>query len=172
MDITFKKCETEDLEQLKSISTSTFKVAFESQNDPEDFKNYLNRAFSKKQLREELKTPETTFYFAYKDNELVGYFKVNQNKAQSEFQESEGMELERIYVIASYQGQGIGLQMLSFAESIAQQEDKTYLWLGVWEKNPKAIRFYERHGYIKFGTHPYYIETDKQTDWLLKKQFR
>ncbi len=172
MDITFKKCETEDLELLKSISTSTFKAAFESQNDPEDFKNYLNRAFSKKQLMEELKTPDTTFYFACKDNELVGYFKVNRNKAQSEFQESEGMELERIYVISSYQGQGIGLRMLSFAESIAQQEDKTYLWLGVWEKNPKAIRFYERHGYIKFGTHPYYIGTDKQTDWLLKKQFR
>lgn len=172
MEISFRKCGVGDLEELVQISISTFSEAFEDQNDPNDFKAYLNQAFSKKQLLEELKNSDTSFYFVFENDGLVAYFKTNQNKAQSEFQQPNGMELERIYVKTSYQGKGIGLQMLCFAESLAKEERKAYLWLGVWEHNPKAIRFYEQNGYTKFGTHPYYIGNDRQTDWLLKKEFR
>jgi ribosomal protein S18 acetylase RimI-like enzyme len=78
------------------------------------------------------------------------------------------MELERIYVVPEYQGKGIGADILKQILIHAKEWNKKYLWLGVWEHNPKAISFYQRHGFQKFGEHPYFIGNDKQTDWLLR----
>ncbi len=172
MEITFRKGNPKDINELQGLSITTFTHAFENQNDPKDFQAYLTKAFSKEQLLSELKDPNTSFYFVSHRGTPVGYFKTNIFEAQNELQEPEGMELERIYVNSLFQGKGIGLRILSFVESLAQKEGKTYLWLGVWEHNTKAIRFYERYGYMKFDTHPYYIGNDEQTDWLLKKEFK
>lgn len=169
MEISFKKCGVKDLELLQKLSITTFAKAFEKQNNREDFQTYLARAFSGAQLLSELNDSNTSFYFVDWQGETIGYFKTNVFEAQSELKEPIGMELERIYVKSSFQGKGIGLKIMSFVESLAKKKGKTYLWLGVWENNPNAIRFYQRHGYIKFGTHSFYIGNDKQTDWLLKK---
>ncbi|MGB5647238.1 MAG: GNAT family N-acetyltransferase, partial [Muriicola sp.] len=77
-------------------------------------------------------------------------------------------ELERIYVLTHYQGQGIGDWIMEQVIRLAKEAEKRFIWLGVWEKNTAAIRFYEKKGFIKFGKHPYYIGKDKQMDWLMK----
>ena len=45
----------------------------------------------------------------------------------------------------------------------------SYVWLGVWEQNPRAIRFYEKNGFVPFDTHVFILGEDKQTDILMKK---
>lgn len=172
MEITFKKCGLHHLEKLRALSRTTFVEAFKGANDPDDFQSYLRTAFSKTQLEHELKNPDSHFYFVNLSDETIGYLKINIGGAQSEFKDELGMELERIYVISSFQGQGFGEMMLDFVEAEAQGLKKAYLWLGVWERNTRAIKFYERNGYAKFDTHPYYIGKDKQTDWLLKKRLQ
>lgn len=168
----YRKCGLGDLEKLQELSKTTFSNAFEEDNNPEDFHIYLEKAFSSQQLKKELKNPNSEFYFALVDDAIMGYLKINFNDAQSELREPYGAELERIYVISSFQGKGLGQDMLLQAEKLIQRKGKNYLWLGVWEHNRNAIRFYERYGYEKFDTHPYYIGKDKQTDWLLKKEFK
>jgi ribosomal protein S18 acetylase RimI-like enzyme len=71
-------------------------------------------------------------------------------------------------VLEQFQGEQIGTKMLFKAIEIAFDKNKKHLWLGVWEKNTDAIRFYQKHGFLKFNTHPYYIGKDKQTDWLMR----
>ena len=168
MSLVFRKCTIEDLHMLVEVSKSTFIVAFEADNNPKDFNTYIERAFNTNRIKDELSNPNSTFYFVYKENNLVGYLKLNIGNAQTEQLDLEGMELERIYVLDEYQGQQIGKQMLDKTISLARKEQVEFLWLGVWEENKKAIRFYKRYGFIKFGTHPYYIGADKQTDWLMK----
>lgn len=168
MSLVFRKCVVEDLASLVEISRTTFIVAFEADNNPKDFNAYIEKAFSTKRIEKELLNPDSAFYFVYKENNLVGYLKLNIGNAQTEQLDLEGMELERIYVLHKYQGQQIGKQMLDKTISLARKEQVEFLWLGVWEENKKAIRFYKRYGFIKFGTHPYYIGADKQTDWLMK----
>jgi len=172
MDLTFEKCTTDDLDILVNISRDTFVHAFEKQNDPEDFWNYINEAFNENVIIEQLLDVNSEFYFVYLKNVLVGYFKLNKNEAQTEQFAKKSMELERIYVLNDFQGQGIGKQMLFEAIKIAKSCKASFLWLGVWQENKKAVRFYETHGFKKFGTHPYYIGKDKQTDWLMKKPLR
>lgn len=104
----------------------------------------------------------------YNDKECVGYFKLNKKEAQTEPFGNTSIEIERIYVLDKFQGLQIGKQMLFKIVEMAKQENVSFIWLGVWEKNTAAIRFYERHGFVKIGTHPYYIGNDKQTDWLMR----
>ncbi|NJB71562.1 ribosomal protein S18 acetylase RimI-like enzyme [Saonia flava] len=168
MVISCIKCTEEHLQKLVEISKSTFSEAFEAENDPEDFESYMDFAFKEDKLLEELKNLNSHFYFVYSDDTLAGYFKLNEHEAQTEITDKDSMELERIYVVKEFQGNKIGEWMLGQAIKVTIEKDKKYIWLGVWEHNEKAIKFYQRHGFSKFGTHPYFIGKDEQTDWLMR----
>jgi ribosomal protein S18 acetylase RimI-like enzyme len=168
MNLSFKKCALADLDQLVEILRNTFIASFEKVNNPDDFKTYITSAFDKEKVKGELLNPHSTFYFVYLDDKLVGYFKLNEKDTQNEQFEDTSIELERIYVKEAFQGRQIGKQTLLKVIEIAKSKEVTFLWLGVWEHNQAAIRFYERYNFKKFSTHPYYLGKDKQTDWILK----
>ena len=168
MQLGFQRCSSIHLKELIKISRKTFIDAFEAVNEPEDFKAYIDFAFDRQKLSKELNDPNTFFYFAYHSNELVGYFKMNENESQTDIKLAEGIEIERIYVLERFQGMTIGQSMLDQIKQMAVAMNKAYLWLGVWEKNSKAITFYEKQGFSKFDMHPYYIGKDRQIDWLMR----
>ena len=170
MALKFHLCQPKDLHVLVAVSRTAFIQAFEKANNPEDFAAYVQEAFSLETMAQQLYNKDTLFYLAYKGEELIGYFKTNEYGAQTEIKAEDGLELERIYVLQDFLGKGYGKEMLDRVFVIAQRKKKGYVWLGVWEHNQKAIGFYEKYGFVKFGTHPYYIGTDKQTDWMLKKK--
>jgi len=170
MNLSYKICGLKDLDALVEISRNTFIDAFEKDIDPEDFHSYINEAFDSASFQEQLKNPNSIFYFVFMDSELVGYFKLNWNSAQTE-QFDDCIELERIYIIRHHQNKGFGNSILQYIITLVRLKGFKSLWLGVWQKNESAVRFYERHGFIKFGTHPYFIGKDKQTDWLMKLNF-
>ena len=172
MRLTFHQCNSSDLDKLVEISRKTFVDAFEKDNDPEDFESYIDMAFNKSNIERQLQNPDSAFYFVFKDEILVGYFKLNENSAQTDIKAKECIELERIYVLEEFQGNGIGVQVLRETLKLAAQEQKQFIWLGVWQRNMDAIRFYEKHGFVKFGTHPYFIGKDKQTDWLMRLEIK
>ncbi len=164
----FRKCILKDLTKLTEIAKATFISSFEKDNNPDDFEAYITSAFSEKQFKSELLDLNSTFYFAYVDETLIGYFKLNEREAQSEQFETPSIELERIYVLEAFQKQGFGKQLLFEVIAIARLKEVLFLWLGVWERNAAAIRFYERYRFKKFDKHAYYIGNDEQLDWLLK----
>jgi ribosomal protein S18 acetylase RimI-like enzyme len=165
---TLDPCTLTDLDVLRQVSLETFKEAFEAQNDPEDFVSYLREAFSVERLRREVTTPGSLFFFLRYQEQLAGYAKINKGEAQTELQDPEALEIERIYIRKPFQGMGLGGWMLGKLVSLAMEEGKRYVWLGVWEENKEAVRFYERHGFVTFGKHPYYIGSDRQMDWMMR----
>ena len=168
MQLQLVSCTIGDLDLLTKIAAKTFRDAFEADNDAKDFKTYMDNAFSKETLGKSLKTPKVSYSFVYLETEVVGYIKLNEEEAQSDIKSSDSLELERIYVREKFQGKGIGAWILNEVKKITIEKKKTYLWLGVWEHNTEAIKFYEKYGFSKFGTHPYYLGKDKQTDWLMR----
>lgn len=168
MDYTLEPCTASNIQQLAAISKHTFCEAFEALNNPADFKAYISKAFSLEQLSKELENENSFFYFARGKQGVLGYFKLNVLDAQSDINDPMAAELERIYVLSEFQGRNIGQRMLYDAITIARELNKSYLWLGVWQENGKAIRFYKRNGFEIFGEHPYYIGSDRQMDWLMR----
>ena len=168
MALTFNQCQRKDLDDLVALSKNTFVEAFEKNNDPTDFKNYISEAFSRNTIEKQLENPESAFYFAFKDKQLMGYIKINHGSAQTEELIGQCIELERIYIKSDFRNKGYGKELLNFAIDLARKSDQDFIWLGVWQKNTHAVRFYERYGFKKIGTHPYFIGKDKQIDWLMR----
>lgn len=168
MELRLQQCRIDQLDLLVNLSRKTFIDAFEKDNNPEDFENYLDFAFDPDRIADEVMDMNSEFYLVYLHNEVVGYFKLNQLQAQTDIKDKDSLELERIYVLNEFQGKQIGRWMLDQVKALGKDMNKTFVWLGVWEHNTKAISFYEMYGFKKFGTHPYYIGKDKQTDWLMR----
>ena len=80
---------------------------------------------------------------------------------------NDNLEIERIYLKKKFQGKGLGKKMIEFAKEKAIQKKKNRIWLGVWEKNPKAIGFYEKVGFEKIGTHIFKVGNDEQIDYVM-----
>lgn len=168
MDIQLIKISPEEIGLLQEISVQTFHDTFSSQNKEEDMQSFLAEHFTEEKLMLETKNPFSAFYFAKIENNITGYLKTNFASAQTELQNNDALEIERIYVLQEYQGKRIGQFMLDKAIELATQHSMKYVWLGVWEKNEKAIRFYEKNGFVKFGTHVFKLGNDEQTDIMMK----
>lgn len=170
MNMRFHKCTASDLNLLRHIALSTFEKAFRHLNNPGDFNAYTAQAFSEEQTLNELTNPASHFFLLFDRDRPAGYLKVNDLLAQTDIFDPEALELQRIYVEESYQGKELGKLMLDKALELARESGKKYIWLGVWEKNERAIAFYERAGFIKTGAHDFFMGTDRQTDLIMKKE--
>ena len=165
-----QKIDTANIEQLQMIGKQTFFETFADTNTDEDMELYLNQSFSIEQLTQELNNPYSLFYMATIDDEVVGYLKVNWSKAQTERHDLQAFEIERIYVLNKFHGKKVGQLLYEKALNIAKNKQAKYLWLGVWEKNPKAIRFYDKNGFVVYDKHSFILGKDIQTDVLMKLQ--
>ena len=154
---------------LRGIARDTFTETFSEANKAEDMERYLTENFSEEQLARELSNPNSFFYVAEVNGHVVGYLKLNTARAQTEPQAANALEIERIYVLGSYHGGGVGQALYHHAMSVAEDRKASYVWLGVWEHNHRALRFYEKNGFIAFGTHIFQLGNDQQTDILMKK---
>ena len=166
--IQYRRCEMKDLHALKEVSESTFAVAFARFNTPEDMHEYMSEAFAIDRISKELSDPDVAYYFAEVQGKIAGYIKLNARQAQTDLQDPHSLELERIYVLQAYQNQGIGQSLLTEAIRLAKEEGCHYLWLGVWDQNEGAIRFYQRHGFRTFGKHDFFLGKDRQSDYLMR----
>ncbi|TSD66631.1 GNAT family N-acetyltransferase [Inquilinus sp. KBS0705] len=158
-----------DAPQLLTLSRDTFFDAFAHLNNPDDMEAYASKAFTLPKLQQELNNPDSYFYYALYDNEVAGYLKLNRNAAQTEFGDTDALEVERIYVLNKFQGKQIGGHLLNFAIQTAINAGLKQIWLGVWENNAGAIRFYQKNGFEQFSSHSFMLGNDKQTDILMKR---
>lgn len=159
----------EEVSILAAIGRRTFEQTFAAGNNPDDFAVYLDWAFSQEQLEQELKNPDSRFYFARIGDEIGGYLKTNTGDAQTEMVAGRTLEIERIYVDEAMQGTGVGKALFQHAVGQAEAMAADAVWLGVWEENPKAIEFYSRQGFTAFGEHEFTIGDDVQRDILMRR---
>ena len=163
-----RKINIDDLETLRNLSIQTFKETFEEVNTEEDMQKYLDENLSIEKLKTELENVNSEFYFAENNGEILGYLKLNFKDAQTEKLEENHFEIERIYVLKAFLGQKIGQILFDKAIEIGREKNLEYVWLGVWEENHRAIRFYEKNGFEIFGKHDFVLGEDVQTDLLMK----
>lgn len=191
--IKIKKCTLAQLDELQKICCQTFSETFASSNSQSDMEKFLNSAYSKEKLREELLNPESQTFLAFenepetqtaplktpvddkiktKSEKVLGFLKINFGNAQTEQKCENSLEIQRIYVLKTAKGRGIGSSFMSLAQEIALEKNLSCIWLGVWEHNEKAKEFYAKKGFYKFGEHIFTLGSDQQIDFLMKKELK
>jgi ribosomal protein S18 acetylase RimI-like enzyme len=167
--LTIRKVGPDELEILLAFSKSTFFTAFYHLNNPEDMEAYADKFFTIQQFQKEISNPNSAFYFAMWGNDIAGYIKLNFGQAQTEFQDATSLEVERIYVGSAHQGKKIGNALIDFAVQTAHEKQLKAVWLGVWESNHRAVKFYQQNGFEVFDNHYFMLGNDKQRDLLMKR---
>ena len=167
-DIKIKKVTLQQLKELQIICRETFYDTFFDDDAKEDMEKYLTENFNDIQLTKELKNPKSQFYFAIIDDKVAGYLKINFGKTQTEIKDEKGLEIERIYVLKNFHGKKIGQKLYEVALEVAKDKTLDYVWLGVWEKNLRAIRFYEKNGFTEFDKHIFVLGNDEQLDIMMR----
>ncbi|MBL7828665.1 MAG: GNAT family N-acetyltransferase [Saprospiraceae bacterium] len=158
-----------DLDQLRSFAEFTFRYAYEHMNDPVQFEAYCTEFFSEEQWLKEWQHPDSEFWWIWIKGQLAGYLKLNFDNHQPTLQNLNTIQIERIYVAPDFQSKGVGLQLMEFSEKRGKEKGCAWIWLSVWQKNPRAVRFYERCGYVICGTEIFPVGDDPQLDWVMKK---
>jgi len=167
-NIEIKKVTLANIEHLQHIARQTFIETFSEVNTKDNMNKYLDESFNISRLTSEIQNLNSEFYFAVLDAKVVGYLKINCGDAQTELKNDNTFELERIYVLKEFHGKRVGQILFNKALQIAEQMKVDYLWLGVWEKNHKALKFYMKNGFTAFDKHVFRLGDDTQTDIMMK----
>ncbi len=165
-----RKVKEQDVYLLQSISRRTFLETFTAQNKMENLLSYMKWAFSRKQLLMEIRNQFSEFYFLMEGRKVIGYIKLNYLSAQTEKNQKDSLEIERLYVQQKFLGSGGGPLLMQLAVLQAKRKKLKYIWLGVWEFNERAKRFYEKQGFEIFGKHLFRLGDEDQYDLLVKRK--
>ncbi len=152
---------------VAEFGARAFAAAFGPHNTPEDMASYLGQAFAEPFIETQLADPRCAFLLAEEDGGLVGYAMLRDGPAPNSVHGEEPVELVRIYADPTRMGTGIGSGLMSAVLEMAAAEGRQTVWLGVWERNARAIAFYQRWGFEKVGQKTFVLGSDPQTDHVM-----
>jgi ribosomal protein S18 acetylase RimI-like enzyme len=170
MTIDLQEVTVSDIKAVQQIGIQTFSETFSASNTEENMANYLKEGFSIEKLTREVNNVHSKFFFALDKDRVIGYLKLNFGESQTELKDSKALEIERIYVLNAYHGKKVGQLLYDKAIQVATELQVNFVWLGVWEENQRALRFYKKNGFIEFDKHIFKLGDDEQTDIMMKLQ--
>jgi diamine N-acetyltransferase len=170
MTLVIKEATVEDAVLIADMSHQTFYDTFAAYNTKADMDKFLNQQFTKGKLILEVGAKQNTFLLAYDGYAVAGYAKIRDDRVPVSMGNVSALEIARLYAMTSQIGKGVGSQLMQACFKIAEQKKKEWLWLGVWEKNQRAIDFYTRWGFEKFDETDFLLGDDMQRDWLMKRK--
>lgn len=171
MNTIIRRAGLPDAAALADIGKRTFFETFNSTCTAADMQQFLDDYFNVEQVKKELADKNDLYFFAELNGIPAGYLRLMEDYSQfSLMAKWKALELKRIYVDSSFHGKGIAQSLMKFAEDFARENQYEVIWLGVWEHNSRAKRFYEKCGFEDSGhTHEFPIGSTPQTDnWLWK----
>jgi diamine N-acetyltransferase len=170
MTLVIREATVEDARLIANISHQTFYETFGEHNSKEDMDKFLSQQFTKGKLIMEVGARGNIFLLAYDDDVVAGYVKLRDERVPPGMGKVAAMEVARIYAMTNQIGKGVGSFLMQSCIDIAKEKNKEWLWLGVWEKNQRAIEFYTKWGFEKFDETDFLLGDDMQRDWLMKKR--
>jgi ribosomal protein S18 acetylase RimI-like enzyme len=172
--ISIRPAPAADAPALSQLAAATFCDTFEGANTPEDMAHYLAEAFTPEQQAAEIADPAGTMLLAEHEGdsgeaELVGYAHLIAGQVPEGVRGPAPLELKRIYVARAWHGRRVAQALMDAAIDAARARGAQTLWLGVWERNPRAVAFYTKYGFTRVGEHTFVLGADAQTDWLFAR---
>lgn len=169
MPVTIRFGVPSDASALAELAARTFEETFGADNRPEDMALHLASSYGTAQQREELLDSGITTLLAEVDGTLAGFAQLRHGVTPESVTGEAPLELSRFYVAQQWQGRGVAQALMREVELDARRRGARTLWLGVWERNGRAIAFYSKMGFSDVGSHEFVLGTDAQTDRIMSR---
>ncbi|MGI9238911.1 MAG: GNAT family N-acetyltransferase [Woeseiaceae bacterium] len=166
-DIAIGRASIDDAAELASFAARNFENAFSADNDPEDLQAHLASMYNPARQAEELADPSVATILARSTGELIAFAQVRQSVPPTCVTHAAPIELHRFYVDRPAHGTGLASKLMQVVHQAVHEFHGHHIWLGVWEKNPRAIAFYVKENFVDVGSTFYTVGTDRQTDRVL-----
>jgi diamine N-acetyltransferase len=159
-----------DAAMLADLGARAFAGAFAADNTPDDMEAYLRAHFSTETVAAELADPRAVFLVAEVDGAPAGYAKLLADAAPDCVRGPDPIELVRLYALQEWLGAGIGAALMGASLDAAKRRGNGSIWLGVWERNTRAIAFYRKWGFEDVGEMVFVLGSDVQTDRVMARE--
>lgn len=170
-EYTIRRATPADAERLATFAADCFEASYGAQNTPANMAAYLAQAFTAARMHADLVQPGATTLVMERDDVLTAYAMIGPvGDAPACVSGPAPIELRRFYVAHAHHGAGLAPALMSATLEAARDAGGGTLWCSVWQRNPRAIRFYGRHGFVAVGTAVFMLGDDRQDDWVLARE--
>ena len=151
-NISIRRATVDDAVLISVLASTTFYEAYFEQDESANLAGYIHESFEIKTIRSEIEDPRSTFFLIFLDGKVVGYAKLIDDSTTDGVADGRVVELKRIYLVERVWGTGIGDKLVTYCIETAKNRGFAAIWLGVWEENTRAQKFYTKYGFYKVGT--------------------
>lgn len=169
-DVQIRVAHPGDAAALAALAEAIFRDSFAADTRPEDLAAHITAVFGPAQQRAELTDARMTTLVAVQGLRLVAYAQVRQAPAPAVVPAGASLELQRFYVSREWHGRGLAQRLMAGVLQVARERGAALLWLGAWERNPRAMAFYRKMGFTDVGSHIFQMGSDRQVDRVMVRQ--
>lgn len=166
--LTIRTATVADAALIAEIGASTFHDTFSADNTPENMAAYMTGAFGEALQRAELADDRITVFLAERDGDVAGYVMLR-DVPSPDVVPGHSIEIARLYAVKQHIGARVGAALMQRCIDEAAARGRSAIWLGVWERNTRAIAFYERWGFTDVGRLAFQLGDDRQTDHIMMR---
>ena len=164
-----RRAHTADAVALSAFARRTFIETFGEHNRAEDMDVYLARTYSATKQLAELAEENVVTLVSESEGALNAFAQLRRGPAPSCVTGPQPIEVVRFYVDSACQGRGLAHELMQAVFETARALGAQTIWLGVWERNDRAIAFYRKLGFATVGSQPFVLGTDVQTDHVMMR---
>ena len=172
MNFKFRLAHFDDVAAIRQLSEKTFRDTYSEHNTPENMEQHVEKNFALQQIEKELKQIDSQYIIIDLNGEIIAFSKLVKNHSAKGLEEKNVVEIERFYIDKSLQGQQLGRKLMDFCIEWSIENNFEIIWLGVWENNANAIKFYQKMGFEFLGKHSFVLGTEVQTDFTMKRNLK
>ena len=165
-----RNAEPRDAEPLSTLMEQTFRDTFAAMNTPTNMLIHCRGSYSPSIQAREIRDPAIETLLSERDGHLVGFAQLRDAECPAASAAARPREIQRLYVATGWHGKGVAHELMNQIIHSATNRGADLIWLGVWENNPRAIAFYEKHGFAEAGSHVFLLGLDPQRDLLMTRR--
>jgi ribosomal protein S18 acetylase RimI-like enzyme len=148
---TIRHATAEDAALLAAFGAQAFTDTYRDLDDGQEIADYVAEHFRPEVVAAVIADPACTTLLAWVDDHLAGYAIVKAAPAPACVTGPSPIELSRLYLGEGFIGQGLGARLMHEVHAEARRRGARTLWLGVYDRNVRAVEFYERFGFAQVG---------------------
>ncbi|MBI2387002.1 MAG: GNAT family N-acetyltransferase [Elusimicrobia bacterium] len=166
---TIRSAEPSDAGKLAALAERTFRDTFGGVNAIEDMNLHCKTSYGESIQAAEISNAEMVTLVCEEKGSLIAFAQLRWGKAPDCVSANRPGEIQRLYVLNAWHGKGIAKDLMAACMTQMEKRGSDVAWLGVWERNPRAISFYKKFKFVEVGDHIFSLGADPQRDIVMAR---